>query len=72
LLNYESKIANEKEFLKRVISTVQQQSNKKVCVEKPEAVKNNYFTLIRYIAYNGNYWFKILIFRNKLIFCYIL
>jgi hypothetical protein len=44
---------NEKEFLKRIIANLQQ-SNKKVCVERQEVVKNNTLTTIRYLAYNGN------------------
>jgi len=30
-----------------------QQSHKKICVEKPEAIKNNKLTTTRYLAYNG-------------------
>ncbi len=52
VFNYDTKIGNEKEFLKRVIASIQQ-SNKKVCVERPETVKNNNISMIRYLAYNG-------------------
>ena len=52
-LDYLTKMPNEKEFLKRIIANLQQ-SNKKVCVERQEVVKNNTLTTIRYLAYNGN------------------
>ena len=52
-INYDAKIANEKEFLKKIIAPMQQ-NNKKVCLERPILVKDNHHTVTRYVAYNGN------------------
>ena len=51
--NYETKITNEKEFFKRLISGLQQ-SNKKFVLENKNVVKENTCNIIRYVAFNGN------------------
>lgn len=52
--NYDSKLGNEREFFKRIISGMQQ-SNKKYVMENKNTVKDHTHNLIRYVAFNGNF-----------------
>lgn len=57
IANYDTKISNEKEFLKRLIPGLQQ-SNKKFVLENKNPIKDISSTVMRFVAFNGMFIYE--------------